>query len=118
MEIIQRKSKLQRLLAPHSSGIKEEKTALPQLPVRLSIITQFYPPDYAPTGQLIEELSTQLRYQGLHIHVFTGQPGYAFTKESAPTIERRDKLLIRRSRTARLSAKESEVKPSMVYSSV
>lgn len=102
MEIIQRKSKLQRLLAPHASGIKEEKTALPQLPVRLSIITQFYPPDYAPTGQLIEELSTQLRYQGLHIHVFTGQPGYAFTKESAPTIEHKDKLLIRRSRTARL----------------
>ncbi|MFB2935435.1 glycosyltransferase family 4 protein [Aerosakkonemataceae cyanobacterium BLCC-F154] len=102
MEIIQGKCKLQRLLTTQSSGIKEENTSKPQFHVKLSIITQFYPPDYAPTGQLIEELSTQLRHQGLHIHVFTGQPGYAFKKESAPAIERRDKLLIRRSRTARL----------------
>ncbi|MFB2833804.1 glycosyltransferase family 4 protein [Floridanema evergladense] len=102
MEITQAKWKLQRFLTPQPSGIKEEDTAKEQLPVRLSIITQFYPPDYAPTGQLIEELSTQLRHQGLHIHIFTGQPGYAFKKESAPSIEQRDRLLIRRSRTARL----------------
>lgn len=70
--------------------------------MKLSIITQFYPPDYAATGQLIEELANQLKNQGVQIHVFTGQPGYAFQKKSAPTIERNDKLLIRRSRTARL----------------
>ena len=43
----------------------------------LSIITEFFPPDYAATGQLIEELVKQLEKQGIMIRVFTGQPGYA-----------------------------------------
>lgn len=69
---------------------------------KLSIFTQFYPPDYAATGQLIEELAIQLGKLGITVKVFTGQPGYAFKKDSAPLKERLDKLLIRRSRTARL----------------
>ncbi len=73
-----------------------------QAPVRLSIITQFYPPDYAATGQLIEELVTHLRRQGMQIQVFTGQPSYAFRKNSAQPIERSDRLLIRRSRSAQI----------------
>ncbi len=74
----------------------------PQRPVRLCIITQFYPPDYAATGQLIEELVTHLASQDLHVQIFTGQPGYAFQKNSAPVIERSEQVLIRRSRTSRL----------------
>jgi hypothetical protein len=53
-------------------------------PIKLSIITQFYPPDYAATGQLIEELAVQLGKLGLAVQVFTGQPGYAFQNKSAP----------------------------------
>jgi len=102
MEIIEGKYKLHQSLTSQSSGIREEQIPKQQARVKLSVITQFYPPDYAPTGQLIEELTTQLGHQGIQIHIFTGQPGYAFKKESAPTIECKDKLLIRRSRTARL----------------
>ncbi len=68
---------------------------------KLSIFTQFYPPDYAATGQLIEELAIQLGELGINVKVFTGQPGYAFKKDSAPLKERLDKILIRRSRTTR-----------------
>lgn len=73
-----------------------------QQPVRLSIITQFYPPDYAATGQFIQELATQLIQQGMHIHIFTGQPGYAFKTDAAPPVERLEKILIQRSRTSRI----------------
>lgn len=72
-------------------------------PVRLSIVTQFYPPDYAATGQLIEELADRLSHQGMEVKVFTGQPGYAFQKESAPSREQPGhQLLVRRSRASRV----------------
>jgi glycosyltransferase involved in cell wall biosynthesis len=95
------------LLKPASTKLKvvrqkrETKTELHSA-IKLSIFTQFYPPDYAATGQLIEELAIQLGKLGINVKVFTGQPGYAFKKESAPLKERLDKLFIRRSRTARL----------------
>ena len=68
---------------------------------KLTIFTQFYPPDFAATGQLIEELATNLSRLGVNVQVFTGQPGYAFQKDSAPSIERSEKLLVRRSRVSR-----------------
>jgi glycosyltransferase involved in cell wall biosynthesis len=74
-------------------------------PIKLSIITQFYPPDYAATGQLIEELGIQLGQLGLSIQVFTGQPGYAFQKKSAPAIECSGQVVIRRSRSTRIWSK-------------
>ncbi len=70
-------------------------------PIRLSILTQFYPPDFAATGQLIEELAIHLGRLGIHVQVFTGQPGYAFKKTSAPSKERLEEVLIRRSRSSR-----------------
>jgi glycosyltransferase involved in cell wall biosynthesis len=73
--------------------------------IKLSIITQFYPPDYAATGQLIEELAIQLGQLGLSVQIFTGQPGYAFQKKSAPAIERLDQVVIRRSRATRIWSK-------------
>lgn len=69
---------------------------------KLSIFNQFYPPDYAATGQLIQELTAQLGQQGMQIKVFTGQPGYAFQKASAPCKEKIGKVEVHRSRTARL----------------
>ncbi|WGV24094.1 glycosyltransferase family 4 protein [Halotia branconii] len=70
--------------------------------VKLSVITQFFPPDYAATGQLIEELVKQLGQQGVDIEVFTSQPGYAFKSSSAPAVERVDRIRVQRSRTAQL----------------
>jgi len=72
-------------------------------PLKLSIFTQFYSPDYAATGQRIDELASDLGHLGIHVQVFTGQPGYAFQKAISPSRERLDnKILIRRSRTFEL----------------
>ena len=73
--------------------------------IKLSIITQFFPPDYAATGQLIEELALQLGRQGLPVDIFTGQPGYAYNKESAPAIEQLEQVKIKRSRMTRIWSK-------------
>ena len=69
---------------------------------RLLIVTQFYPPDYAATGQLIQELATQLGQDNIQVNVFTGQPGYAFKQGKAPKIEQKDRVKIKRSRTSQL----------------
>ncbi len=73
-----------------------------QQSIKLSVITQFFPPDYAATGQLIEELVRHLGQQGVEVEVFTSQPGYAFHSPSAPGVERLGKVRIQRSRTAQL----------------
>lgn len=73
---------------------------------RLLIITQFYPPDYAATGQLIQELATQLGQDNIKVSVFTGQPGYAFKEQKAPALERQDKVVVRRSRTSQIWSKK------------
>lgn len=70
--------------------------------LQLLITTQFFPPDFAATGQLIEELVTQLGQQGVSVRVFTGQPGYAFAKESAPEVEQTGNVWVKRSRMAQL----------------
>ena len=83
--------------------VQQKKQSQPEYgQIKLSILTQFYPPDFAATGQLIEELAIHLGRLGIDVQVFTGQPGYAFKKGSAPQKERSEKLLIRRSRSARL----------------
>ena len=69
---------------------------------RLLIATQFFPPDYAATGQLIQELATQLGQDNIQVNVFTGQPGYAFKQEKAPKLEEKDKVKIQRSRSSQL----------------
>ncbi len=66
----------------------------------LSIMTQFYPPDYAATGQLIHELAGQLDKQNVEVKVFTGQPAYAFKKKSAPAREIANGVAVRRSRSS------------------
>lgn len=73
-----------------------------QQSIKLSVVTQFFPPDYAATGQLIEELVQQLGKRGVDIEVFTSQPGYAFSSKMAPCFECVDRVKIQRSRTAQL----------------
>ena len=77
-----------------------------QASVKLSIITQFFPPDYAATGQLIEELTRHLGQQGVDVEVFTGQPGYAFKDANAPAFERKNGVRIKRSRSSQLYSKQ------------
>ncbi|MBW4612851.1 MAG: glycosyltransferase family 4 protein [Desmonostoc vinosum HA7617-LM4] len=81
---------------------KNEYSSKTQQSIKLSVITQFFPPDFAPTGQLIEELVKQLGQQGVDVEVFTSQPGYAFRSGTAPAIERAGRIRIQRSRTAQL----------------
>ncbi|MEB3168928.1 MAG: hypothetical protein VKK97_09380, partial [Synechococcaceae cyanobacterium] len=54
---------------------------------RLTIITQFHPPDFAATGQFIADLSSRLADRGLQNLVLTGQPGYAYSRNAAERIE-------------------------------
>ena len=68
--------------------------------IKLKIINQFFPPDYAATGQLIEELAHNLKGRG-YIEVFTSQPSYAFDRDDSPRIESHDSLIVRRSQSAR-----------------
>lgn len=70
--------------------------------IQLSVITQFFPPDFAATGQLIEELVRQLGSTGVDVDVFTGQPGYAFQTNEAPAIEKFLGVIVKRSRTSQL----------------
>jgi glycosyltransferase involved in cell wall biosynthesis len=81
---------------------KNEHSIKTQKPIKLSVASQFFPPDYAATGQLIEELVKQLEHQGVDIEVFTSQPGYAFNSHTAPALEQTGRIRIQRSRTAQL----------------
>lgn len=66
-------------------------------PLRLTIVTQFFPPDFAATGQYMDELATHLGHMGMDVHVFTGQPSYAFDIAEAPTEEQKGRVHITRS---------------------
>jgi glycosyltransferase involved in cell wall biosynthesis len=68
--------------------------------IKTLFITQYFPPDYAPTGQLIDELVKVLSEKGLKIRVFSGQPGYAFQVAQAPRREMVEQVEVRRTRTA------------------
>lgn len=88
-----------------SSATSVGQVASQESSVRLSIVTQFFPPDYAATGQLIEELVKHLGRKGIDIKVFTGQPGYAFQSEDAPSYEDRGSVQIYRSRITKFASK-------------
>lgn len=94
----------QKFLQSISTGIetKNQDAQETHQSIKLSVITQFFPPDYAATGQLIDELVRHLGQQGVDVEVFTSQPGYAFKSASAPGVERLGKVRIQRSRTAQL----------------
>ncbi len=62
----------------------------------ISIVTQFYPPDYAATGQFIHELAAALADKGYNVSVFTGMPGYAFRETQVPKEEVDRGVLVRR----------------------
>ncbi|MEM9922915.1 MAG: glycosyltransferase family 4 protein [Cyanobacteria bacterium P01_D01_bin.50] len=85
-----------------SSKIKNLSSARTEKLIKLSLITQFFPPDYAATGQLLEELARHLGYLGVDIEVFTGQPGYAFGTKKAPAREQSEQVRIQRTRATQV----------------
>jgi glycosyltransferase involved in cell wall biosynthesis len=93
--------KLFQLVSPQVEGKSQHKTKTLNA-IKLSVFTQFFPPDYAATGQLIEELVKNLGSLGIDVEVFTSQPGYAFGTSEAPGIEQVGRVRIQRSRTAQM----------------
>ncbi|MEB3280959.1 MAG: glycosyltransferase family 4 protein [Lyngbya sp.] len=88
----------------HKSSETSASLQIDQLS-QLLIITQFYPPDYAATGQLIAELAAQLQCLGMRVKIFTGQPGYAFQNSTAPQKEIDRGVHIRRTRSTQIWSK-------------
>jgi glycosyltransferase involved in cell wall biosynthesis len=68
---------------------------------QLSLLTQFFPPDYAATGQFVHSLVKYFSHQGMDVKVFTGQPGYAYDSPLAPSWELLDGVAVHRTRVAR-----------------
>jgi glycosyltransferase involved in cell wall biosynthesis len=68
---------------------------------RVTVVNQFFPPDYAATGQLLEDLTTRLAASGLQVQVLTGMPAYANEQAPAERIEFRPDVCIRRTRASR-----------------
>jgi len=68
---------------------------------RLTIVSQYHPPDFAATGQFIADLSCRLAERGLQNLVLTGQPGYAFSRGQADRIEFHPNRCIRRTAVSR-----------------
>lgn len=66
---------------------------------QILFITEFFPPDYAPTGELIRQLSIDLSINGLNIEVFTQKPGYAFKSQNSqiPSQEDSEGFVVKRS---------------------
>jgi glycosyltransferase involved in cell wall biosynthesis len=71
--------------------------------VQVTIINQFFPPDYAATGQLIAELAHQLKGSFRLVEVFSSQPSYAFKQQDLPRWEHQEAISIRRSKSVNVS---------------
>lgn len=102
------------------SQVTKAKNSTPSLAenrgsIQLSIITQFYPPDFAATGQFIEELANQLVQQEMSVRVFTGQPSYAFQVTAAPRQEQVGKVKVQRSRITHLRPKLGRTISSILF---
>ena len=76
-----------------------------QLKTSISIITQFYPPDYAATGQFIYDLAGALAQSGFDVSVFTGMPGYAFRQTDVEHQEHSNGVFVRRTGSINLMSK-------------
>ncbi len=69
---------------------------------RLTVVSQFFPPDFAATGQLLDDLTRRFATRGLQVQVFTGMPAYAFNTPDAERLTFEPNRCIRRSLASRL----------------
>lgn len=68
---------------------------------RLTLVSQFFPPDFAATGQLLDDLTTRFAARGLQVLVLSGMPAYAFNRSDAKRVEFQPNRCIRRTRANR-----------------
>lgn len=68
---------------------------------RLTVVSQFFPPDFAATGQLLNDLTDRLARNGLQVQVLTGMPAYAYNRSEAERIEFQPNRCIRRTQASR-----------------
>jgi glycosyltransferase involved in cell wall biosynthesis len=68
---------------------------------RLTLVSQFFPPDFAATGQLLDDLTALFAARGLQVQVLTGMPAYAFSRRDAQRIEFQPGRSIRRTNASR-----------------
>ena len=68
---------------------------------RLTLVSQFFPPDFAATGQLLDDLTDRLAARGLQVQILAGMPAYAFNSSEAPRIEFQPNRCIRRTQASR-----------------
>ncbi|MFO7630412.1 MAG: glycosyltransferase family 4 protein [Prochlorococcaceae cyanobacterium] len=69
---------------------------------RLTVVSQFFPPDYAATGQLLDDLTARLAKRDLQVQVLSGMPAYAYSSREADRISFEPNRCIRRTRVSRL----------------
>ncbi|MBM5784707.1 MAG: glycosyltransferase family 4 protein [Cyanobacteria bacterium K_DeepCast_35m_m1_288] len=69
---------------------------------RLTIVSQFFPPDFAATGQLLADLTARLAARGLQVQILSGMPAYAFNNSDASRIEFQPNRCVRRTQASRL----------------
>lgn len=67
------------------------------------LVTEYYHPDTATTGQLMTDLAEGLNDRGLDITIYTGQPNYhSGDNEKQPRISRRNGVLVKRIRAPQI----------------
>jgi hypothetical protein len=71
--------KTQKIFAQTLAGETNSQN-LPPEKFKLLIINQFFPPDFAATGQLIQELSNQLDKQNIQVNFLQDSLGMPIAK--------------------------------------
>ena len=63
---------------------------------KITLISQFFPPDYAPTGQLLNRLTKNLAGRGFKFKIITGIPHYAYKNKDINRYEvSKNRVIIR-----------------------
>ena len=70
---------------------------------KLLIINQFFPPDFAATGQLLESISKFISAKNIDVEILTTMPNYSNLKSKPLKIEKGENLMVRRFSTPLVS---------------
>ena len=68
---------------------------------RVTVVSQFFPPDFAATGQLLDDLTRRLADDGQQIQVLSGMPAYAYNRSDAEPVEFEPNRVVFRTRASR-----------------
>ena len=69
---------------------------------KITFVNEYYPPDYAPTGQLINDLAERLGELKYKVQILTSFPYYANTESKTFHKEKKKNLLIWRTKFTRI----------------